>query len=330
MPKKDKATAARTPAKKTSKRARPGAASAAPDSARGAADELHQRAEGDAPALTTNQGLPRRRQPELAARAPARPDAARGLHPAREDHALRPRAHPRAHRARARLRRARLLRADRLARGVHDRQGADRGGRADAGVRALLHRRRRRRLGRHAARRARLRRQVLHQGGQLGPRRQQHPGVLHPGRDQVPRPGPRGEDGAGPRLPAVGQRPRHLLGLHLAHARVHAHGHVDHVRSHDPALAAHDRRLRRPHLPAGQRRRAVDLRQVPLAAQARPAVDDLGRGGQDRRRRPGLPPPRPVRGHRGRRLPRVGIRRAAVHAGGGGRVPLRPPRRRPS
>ena len=49
-----------------------------------------------------------------------------------------------------------------------------------------------------------------------------------------------------------------------------------------------------------QRGRQVDLRQVPLAAQARPAVDDLGRGGEDRRRRPGLPPPRPVRGDRRR------------------------------
>ena len=51
-----------------------------------------------------------RRQPELAEGRPARPDAARGLHPPREDHALRPRAHPRAHRACARLGRARLLR----------------------------------------------------------------------------------------------------------------------------------------------------------------------------------------------------------------------------
>ncbi len=39
-----------------------------------------------------------------------------------------------------------------------------------------------------AARRARLRRQVLHRGGQLRSGRQQHPGVLHPGRDQVSRP----------------------------------------------------------------------------------------------------------------------------------------------
>ena len=56
-----------------------------------------------------------RRQPELAEGRAARPDAARGLHPPREDHALRPRAHSRAHRACARLRRARLLRVLRAA-----------------------------------------------------------------------------------------------------------------------------------------------------------------------------------------------------------------------
>ena len=38
----------------------------------------------------------------------------------------------------------------------------------------------------------------------------------------------------------------------------------------------------------------VDLREVPLAPQARPAVHGVGRGGEDRRRRPRLPPPRPV------------------------------------
>ena len=43
------------------------------------------------------------------------------------------------------------------------------------------------RLDRHGARRARLRREVLHGRRQLGSRRQQHPGLLHPGRDEVPR-----------------------------------------------------------------------------------------------------------------------------------------------
>ena len=60
--------------------------------------------------LTTNQGVPDRRQSELAESRPSRTDPARRLHSSREDHALRPRAHSRAHRPRARLRRARLLR----------------------------------------------------------------------------------------------------------------------------------------------------------------------------------------------------------------------------
>ena len=49
------------------------------------------------------------RQPELAESRRPRPDAARRLRPAREDHPLRSRADPRAHRPRARLRRPRLL-----------------------------------------------------------------------------------------------------------------------------------------------------------------------------------------------------------------------------
>ena len=60
----------------------------------------------------------------------------------------------------------------------------------DAGVRSLLDRPRRTRLDRHRPRRARFRRQVLHGRGQLGFGRQQHPGVLHPGRDEVSRSGP--------------------------------------------------------------------------------------------------------------------------------------------
>ena len=96
--------------------------------------------------------------------------------------------------------------------------------------------------------------------GQLGSGRQQHPGLLHPGRDQVSRSGPRGEDGGGPRLSAGGQRARHLLGLGDPDAGDHPHADVGDVRPHDPALAADDRRVRRPHLPAGQRRRQDDLR----------------------------------------------------------------------
>src|SRR3546814_1043765 len=55
----------------------------------------------------------------------------------------------------------------------------------NGGVRALLDRGRQQGLDGSAARRARLCGQALHEGGQLGHRRQQYAGVLHPGRDQV-------------------------------------------------------------------------------------------------------------------------------------------------
>ena len=86
-------------------------------------------------------------------------------------------------------------------------------GRRDAGLRALLDRGGLARLDRHAARRARLCRQVLYPRRRLGPRRQQHAGVLHPGRQQVPRSHPRGEARAPQRDPAGAVGPRHLLGF---------------------------------------------------------------------------------------------------------------------
>ena len=125
---------------------------------------------------------------------------------------------------------------------------------------------RRRRLGGHPAGRARLRHQVLYRRGQLGSGRQQHSGVLHPGRHEIPRPGPCREDGAGPGLSTGRHGARHVLGLHLPHARVHAHGHVDHERPHHRAQPAHDRGLWRAQFPAGQCARQKHLREIPLAA----------------------------------------------------------------
>ena len=60
-------------------------------------------------ALTTNQGVPHRGQPEFTEGRPSRAVAARGFHPSGKDHPLRPRTHSRAHRARTRLRGTRLL-----------------------------------------------------------------------------------------------------------------------------------------------------------------------------------------------------------------------------
>ncbi len=155
---------------------------------------------------------------------------------------------------------------------------------------------------------------------------QQHSGLLHSRRHQVPGPDPRREDGARSRLSAIGDGARHLLGLHLAHARSDAHGHVDHVGPHDSAFPPDDGRFRCSHLPAPRRRRRLDLREVPLAPKARAAIDALGRGGQDRRRGPGLPPARPVRGRHVRQAGGVGSRGAALHRGGGRWLSVRPPR----
>ena len=193
-----------------------------------------------------------RRQPELAEGRPARTRAARRFHPAREDHALRSRAHSRAHRARARFRRARLLRVLRTADEDHARVAVLRSRQAHAGVRALLDRGRRARLDRHGARRARLRGEVLHRRRQLGSGRQQHPGVLHPGRDEVSRPHPRREAGAAPRHAAGGERARHVLGFRVADARVRAHADVGDVGPRHPAQLSHDAGLRRAHVPHGQ------------------------------------------------------------------------------
>ena len=106
--------------------------------------------------------------------------------------------------------------------------------------------------------------------------------------------------------------------------------HVDHVRPRDPALVPLHGGLRRAHVPPGQRGGQVDLRQVPLEAQAGPAVGGLERGGQDQRRRSGLPPPRPVGRHPAGRLPGVGAGPAAVRRGVRRPVRLRRARRRPS
>ena len=184
------------------------------------------------------------------------------------------------------------------------------GGRAHAGVRALLDRRRLARFGRHRARRPRLRDEVLHDGGQLRSRRQQHPGVLHPGRHQVPRPDPRRQARARRRDPAGADRAHDVLGLRVADPRVAPHADVGDVGPRHPALVPDDGGLRRPHLPPRQRRGRDLAGEVPLEAGARRARPGVGGGAHAQRRRPRLPPPRPLQRHRGRRLPAVGARRA--------------------
>ena len=174
-------------------------------------------------------GRPGLGRSELAQDRPARPDAARRFPFPREDLPFRPRAHSGAGGARPRLRRARLLRELQAAVEIHPRRPVSARRRAHAGLCAVLDGRGQQGLVRSGARRARVRRQALHPGRQLGHRRQQHPGVLHPGRDQVSRPRPRGEGRAGLRLSAGAIGPRQFLGFHQPDARKHAHDHVGDV-----------------------------------------------------------------------------------------------------
>ena len=180
--------------------------------------------------------------------------------------------------------------------------------RRDPGLRPVLDGAGLARLRRHGARHPRVRDEVLHRRGDVRPGRQQHPGVLHPGRDQVPRRGPRRQAAPGPGDPAGAERPRHVLGLRLAAHRGAAPHAVEHVGPGDPAVLPHHGGLRRPHLPLRQRGRGDLAGQVPLEAGAGRALADLGGGADAGRDGPGLPPPRPVRRHRGRRLPAVGAR----------------------
>ena len=205
--------------------------------------------------LTTAQGL-RLSDTDHSLKAGRRgPGAAPGPPPAGENHPLRPRAHPGARGARPRRRRARRLPVLRVGVEHHPRRVPGQR-RRDARLRPLLHRPGLPRFGGHRPGHPRLRHEVLHRRGHVRPGRQQHPGLLHPGRHQVPGHHPRRKAASGPRNPAGPERPRHLLGLRFAAHRGPGPHHVEHVRPGTPALLPHDGRLRRPHLPARSTARA--------------------------------------------------------------------------
>ncbi|KAL5670697.1 hypothetical protein ACJX0J_022918, partial [Zea mays] len=251
----------------------------------------------------------------------SRSHPAGGLPPDREGGALRARAHPGARGARARGLRQGLLR-------VHPRRDvADvrrlpaRARRADARDRALLDGDPRAGVPGDDPRPARVRREVLHPRGQLGPAGQQLPRLLHPRRHQVPRRDPRVQAQpavaragvlAGVRLPVAPPRePAHLL-LPLRR------------RGRAVRLPPHGR-VRREHVHVRERGGEGAVRQVPLEADVRRAVHPDGRGGGAGRGTE--PQPRdagPVRLHRGGELPGVDAVRAGDGAGHGGAVRLRP------
>ena len=262
-------------------------------------------------------GAPALRHGPLAEGRTARPGAAPGPPPAREDHPLRPRAHPGTRGPRPRRRSARRLPLLRVGVEHHPRRLPGQG-RRDPGLRPLLHRPGLPRFGGHRPGHPRLRHQVLHRRGHVRPGRQQHPGLLHPGRHQVPGHHPRRQTASGPRNPAGPERPRHLLGLRFAAHRGAGPHHVEHVRPRPPALLPDHGGLRRPHLPLRQRRGQDQPGEVPLEAEAGRPLAGLGGSPAHQRHGPGLPPAGPCRRDRGRRLPAVGARRAGLpgHRGG--------------
>ena len=160
-----------------------------------------------------------------------------------------------------------------------------------------------------AARPARLRGEVLHRGRQLGPRRQQPRRLLHPRRDQVPGLHPLPEARPG-HLRAPGRQPR--LRLHLAVARVAAHGHAGLRPARHPGVATGPCRASASTPTSGSTRPARPML-VKYHWHPKQGVKSLDRGrrrrhaGRDARR----PHQGPLRRDRARRLPGVGPVRPA-------------------
>ena len=166
----------------------------------------------------------------------------------------------------------------------------------------VLHRGRRARQPRHLARPARLRAEVLHHRGQLRHGRQQHAGVLRARPDEVPALHPLARSGC-----ADNNLRDHdmqwdfwTLSPESAHQVTWLMG----DRGIPEDLAAHERLLQ-PHLHVGQRRRRAVLGEVPLQDRPGHRLPHPGGGRPAGRRGRRLPPARPVRRDRGRRLPEL-------------------------
>ena len=101
-------------------------------------------------------------------------------------------------------------------------------------------------------------------------------------------------------------RPQHAVGLLEPVAGVRAPGDLADGRpGHPQELAAHER-LQQPHLQLDQRRRRDLLGEVPLHHRSGHRLPDPGGRRPAGRRGRRLPPARPLRGDRGRRLTRAG------------------------
>ena len=168
----------------------------------GTGGEVHQSAGGDTPVLTTQQGIPvadDQNSLKIGARGPT---ALEDFHFREKlfhfDHERIPErvVHARGFGAHGYFENYAVACRHHEGRPLSARRGED------PRLRALLDRGRQQGLGGPGARCPRLCREALHEGRQLGHRRQQYPGVLHSGRHQVSGPGPCGEAGTGSGLPA--------------------------------------------------------------------------------------------------------------------------------
>ena len=205
-----------------------------------------------APAASDRNSLTRRRR---------RPDPAARRALPRADGALQPRARARSATCTPRARGAfGVFETTEDVSRVHQGRAVP-AGRDDRDAGPLLHRRRRAGQPRHLARPARLRAEVLHDRGQLRPRRQQHPGLLHPRHDEVPALHPQPEAPAAARACATttcsGTSGR--LNPESAHQVTYLMG----DRGIPTTLPPHER-LRLAHLHVDQRGRREVLGEVPL------------------------------------------------------------------
>ena len=261
-------------AKKIAKPTKPTVAASA-----GEGGETHQSVSSSDRSLTTNQGVPIADNQNSLKSGRARADAAGRFHPPREDHPLRSRAHSRAHRARPRLRRAWLFssRTNRwreLTKAAFLQDAGKQDRRSSCASRPWP----------AAQARSTLPRDVrgfavkfYTQEGNFDLVGNNIPVFFIQDAIKFPDLDPCGEDGAA--TAASRRRPRAhdtFWDFISLMPESHAHDHVGHVGPRDSALAADDGRLRRPHLPAGQCKGRVHVREVSLAAELGAAFDDVG------------------------------------------------------
>ena len=241
-------------------------------------------------------GRARRGQQQRDDGGPAGPDADAGRLVSGEAGALRSRSHPGTPDARQGIRRLRHVHRDQRHHPLHQGQHLLRDRQADRDVRPVLRGRRRTWRRRRGPRHPRVRHEVLHRRGQLGHRRQQHPGLLPCRSTEVPRPQPRRQARPAHQHGQPGQQ----LGLVEPAAGITAPGHHHDERARHPGVVSAHARLRLAHLQPDQRRRPTALGEVPPPHPAGHQVPDRCGGVGRARPRSRQQPARPAGGDRPR------------------------------